>query len=640
MKRILKWAGWMALIIATSCSIANAGTKATDGADKGKRGDGFASEWTDGASGAYAKVFFDRDAAGYKLVLLKEAFANAEPEATLTLSERTGKEATFAGEEGWSASIRKGMLQISGPQGTVFKGKELIRESETLGKAAPEGAEVLFDGTSLDKWLKLEPKKWTEGSGPASESAELLPEGALRLIPREGKNGSIITRDTWSDFLLHVEFRVPVENQVNGGVYLLSKYEINIKDTFGQGRGASCCSLGNLKEPSLPQPDHNYSLPPMVWQTLDVDFTAPRFDADGNKTADACATIWFNGYKIYDRVELRSLKGAVARSPERSEGPIYLQEHGVSYDFRNIWIQDKSVSAPARPKVLGVAHAGFFTSDYESTCRLYGEFFGYENPSTIRRDDGSVNLTIFKINDRQYVEIFKEREAGAPRLYHFAIETDDAEAMRLYLQSKGVKVPEKTSKGRIGNLNYFVTDPNGVICEIVQYGEGGETVANYGKHMPQTRISAHMSHVGFQCPDLDKAVAFYGDILGFKEVWRGGPDPAKVKWVHMQVPDGKETIELMLYEDDPTAERKGSMNHICLEVDDVQAAKAILDRRTYPQSCKAPSAPKYGFNKKEQINYFDPDGTRIEIMAKDTYDGVPAPSSTGVPMKYGKPVNE
>ena len=295
---------------------------------------------------------------------------------------------------------------------------------------------------------------------------------------------------------------------------------------------------------------------------------------------------------------------------------------------------------PVRPKVLGIAHAGFFTSDYENTCRLYGEFFGYENPFTLYREDGSVNLTIFKINDRQYVEIFKEREAGAPRMYHFAIETDDAEAMRLYLKSKGVKVPEKTSKGKIGNLNYFVTDPNGVICEIVQYGEGSETVANYGKHMPDTRISTRMSHVGFQCPDLDKAMAFYADILGFKEVWRGGADPEKVSWVHLQVPDGEDTVELMLYDSEPSAARKGSMNHICLEVDDIPTAKEILDSRPYPESCKKPSAPKYGINKKAQINYYDPDGTRVEVMSKDTYDGIPAPSSTGVPMKYGNAVNE
>lgn len=292
-----------------------------------------------------------------------------------------------------------------------------------------------------------------------------------------------------------------------------------------------------------------------------------------------------------------------------------------------------------RPQILAVAHAAFFTSDYESVCQLYGDYFGFEHPSTLYTDDGQVNLTIFKVNDDQYIEIFREREAGAPRLYHFALLTDDAEGMRLYLKSKGVAVPDTTPKGRLGNYNFFVKDPNGITCEIVQYGEEGETAKNFGKHMPASRISTHMSHVGFQCPDLDKAMAFYCDILGFKEVWRGGANPEKVSWVHLQVPEGEETLELMLYEEEPSPGRKGSMNHICLEVEDVGQAKAILDKRAYPAACKTPTPFKYGINKKGQINFYDPDLTRIELMARDTYDGVPAESSQGVPMKYGKPVS-
>ena len=607
---------------------------------KGKRapaaGDPFVSEWICEASGHYVKIYKDRETGSYKALVFGEAFANAEPLAALEAVPEGSARMTLAPASGWSGSVKGTRLELTGPGGLSLSARRMDRVPSNLGRVAPEGAIVLFDGSSLDRWQKLEPKKWTEGSGPADESALLLPDGALRLVPREGKNGSIISRDVFSDFFLHLEFRVPEESQVNGGVYLLSKYEINIKDTFGQGKGASCCSLGNVSEPSLPQPAHNYSLPPMAWQTLEADFKAPRFDAEGKKLSNACVTVWFNGELIYDSVEIESLKGAVARRPELAEGPVYLQEHGVSYDFRNIWVIDKAVR---RPDILGVAHAAFFTSDYEQTCQLYGDFFGYEHPSTIYTQSGDVNLTIFKINDYQYVEIFKEREAGAPRMYHFAILTDDAEGMRLYLQSKGVEVPDKTPKGRIGNYNYFVKDPNGVICEIVQYGEGGETAANFGLHIPETRISTHLSHVGFQCPDLDKALAFYGGILGFKEVWRGGPDPEKVKWVHLQVPEGKETVELMLYDEEPSAERKGSMNHICLEVDDIEKAKALLDSRPYPASCPAPTPLKFGVNKKAQINYYDPDGTRIEVMARDTFDGIPAPSSKGVPMKYGKPVS-
>lgn len=293
-----------------------------------------------------------------------------------------------------------------------------------------------------------------------------------------------------------------------------------------------------------------------------------------------------------------------------------------------------SGKAPARPRITGVAHAAFFTKDLENTRRFFREYLGYDEPIAMPGKEGRLAFTVIKINDRQFVELFPEREPGSNRLYHFAIETDDAEAMRRYLESKGYEVPRTTPKGRTGNSNYFVTDPNGVICEIVQYEPDGMTCCDFGQHMPPTRISNRMSHVGFMTPDLDAAVSFYVDVLGFREVWRGGPDPRKVKWVHLQVPEGNETIELMLYEEEPSWERMGSMNHICLEVADVAAAKDMLDGRVLPASCPEPSQIATGINRKRQINYYDIDGTRVEIMEDHTVDGKPAPSSKGVPMKF------
>lgn len=289
---------------------------------------------------------------------------------------------------------------------------------------------------------------------------------------------------------------------------------------------------------------------------------------------------------------------------------------------------------PMRPKITGVAHAALFTKDLDNTRRFFREFLGFDEPVVMPGKESGLAFTVIKINDRQFVELFPERVQGSPRLYHFAIETDDAEAMRSYLESKGYEVPRTTPKGRTGNSNYFVTDPNGTICEIVQYEPDGMTCKDVGKHLPDTRVSGRMSHVGFMCPDLDAAVSFYTDVLGFREVWRGGPDPEKVKWVHLQVPEGEETLELMLYEEEPSWDRMGSMNHICLEVNDVEAAKAMLDGRTLPEGCREPSPVATGINRKRQINYYTVDGTRVEIMEACTVDGKPAPSSKGIPMKF------
>ena len=128
---------------------------------------------------------------------------------------------------------------------------------------------------------------------------------------------------------------------------------------------------------------------------------------------------------------------------------------------------------PQRPPIIGVAHIGFYTKDLDHTRSYLRDFMGYDETVTLEKD-GKVSLSVFKVNERQFIEIFPERTANSSRIYHFAVETTDAEAMRVYLKSKGYKVPDHTPVGRTGNYNYFVTDPNGTICEIVQYGKEGK----------------------------------------------------------------------------------------------------------------------------------------------------------------------
>ena len=295
----------------------------------------------------------------------------------------------------------------------------------------------------------------------------------------------------------------------------------------------------------------------------------------------------------------------------------------------------QSVQEPVRPTVTGVAHAAFFTRDVATNRKFFRDYLGFGEPFSLMTTDGKeLALTFIKINDRQYIEVFPERSQGGNRMYHFAIETSDAEAMRKYLASKGIKVPEKTPKGRSGNFNFFVTDPNGTICEIVQYEKNSMSGMNLGREMPETRISTRMSHVGFMVPDLDKALEFYCGILGFRETWRGSRDGKNTTWVNLQVPDGNDYVELMLYDKTPSEANMGSMNHVCLEVDDVSLAESKLAKRPLPEGCKTPTPMKTGINMKRQVNCYDIDGTRIEIMESKTVDGQPVPSSTAPPLKF------
>jgi catechol 2,3-dioxygenase-like lactoylglutathione lyase family enzyme len=149
--------------------------------------------------------------------------------------------------------------------------------------------------------------------------------------------------------------------------------------------------------------------------------------------------------------------------------------------------------------------------------------------------------------------------------------------------------------------------------------------------MPETRISTHIPHVGVLAQELERSQKFYGDILGFRETWRGSTSGTVLSWVHMRVPDGEDTIELMLYATPQNAEQMGTKNHVCLVTPDIQKAVAALEARPARKAYRQPIEIRVGKNGKRQANLYDPDGTRIELMEPDTVDGKPAPSSTAPP---------
>ncbi len=287
---------------------------------------------------------------------------------------------------------------------------------------------------------------------------------------------------------------------------------------------------------------------------------------------------------------------------------------------------------PVRPHITGIAHAAFYVTDMVKARAFYEGYLGFQSPFSIPRKTAGESLVWIKINDRQSVELFPASEVSpaADRLYHIAIETDDAEAMRVYLQSKGIAVPPKTAIGRIGNKNYFIKDPNGNTVEIVEYLPEGWTRREQGKFLPDTRISTRMSHVGVMVGQLEASLKFYGEILGFTEIWRGGGGKL-LSWVNLKVPDGADYIEFMLYDKPPTREGLLTKHHICLEVADVARAGALLKTRALPAGSKTPDPMKTGVNGKRQINTFDPDGTRVEIMEPSTFDGKPVPPSKAPP---------
>jgi len=286
---------------------------------------------------------------------------------------------------------------------------------------------------------------------------------------------------------------------------------------------------------------------------------------------------------------------------------------------------------PPRPRILGVAHIAVFAKDYEKSKAFYRDFLGFQEPYSLNQPDGKPALTFFKINERQYIELFPEAAANTDRLNHISFETDNAEALRVYLKSRGIAVPDRVPKGRIGNSNFTVKDPDGHGVEIVQYEPDGWTVREKGRHMSDQRVSKRMMHVGVIVTDLERSMKFYRDILGFKEFWRGSSSGTELSWVNLKVPDGEDYLELMLYKDAPEPTKRGTAHHLCLESPDMATTAAALDAKPYRKQYSQALEPRTGRNRKRQLNIFDPDGTRTELMELNTVDGQPAPSSTAPP---------
>jgi len=285
---------------------------------------------------------------------------------------------------------------------------------------------------------------------------------------------------------------------------------------------------------------------------------------------------------------------------------------------------------PARPHITGIAHMAIYVHDMENSRAFYHDFLGYDEPYQLNNPDGTLSMTFFKVNERQYIEVFPERAPGTDRLNHISLETDDIEGLRRYLAAKGVKVPAKPGVGRIGNQNFNITDPDGHTVEMVQYMPDGWTVREKGKYLPD-RVSTRIMHVGILVGSLEAATKFYSGILGFQEIWRGSHDGKILSWVNTKVPDGDTYIEFMLYDQIPGPTARGTAHHMCLEVPDLDKAKAWLEARPAMKQYTRTLEIRTGTNRKRQLNLYDPDGTRLELMEPHTVDGKPAPPSTAAP---------
>ncbi|HEY6293742.1 MAG TPA: VOC family protein [Terriglobia bacterium] len=269
------------------------------------------------------------------------------------------------------------------------------------------------------------------------------------------------------------------------------------------------------------------------------------------------------------------------------------------------------LAAVERPSIVGVAHIGLQTDNLAAAREFYGHVLGYQEPFTVDKPTGGLMLTYFKVNDHQYIEVFPELKSPTEdRLSHIAFETTDATKLRDYLAGRGVSVPATLKPGLDGNLSFEVQDPDGHTVEFVQYLPGSLHSRNFGKFLPDTRISDHMIHVGVVVSDRAAADRFYKDVLGFQLMWQGGMKDDRTDWVDMRVPEGTDWLEYMLNVHNPSPQTLGVMHHFALGVPNIQVAFKTVTERGYHKG----DQPKIGRDGKWQLGLFDPNGTRAEVM--------------------------
>lgn len=229
---------------------------------------------------------------------------------------------------------KDGALVLSDPTRPDYGGKlaKVIRKSPTLNAKPPKNAKVLFGG-----------KDRNDFQGDKVTEDGLLMQGAR-------------SRTTFKDCTLHVEFLLPFEPanrgqaRGNSGCYLQGRYEVQILDSFGlEGKDNEAGGIYEVSEPKV-----NMCLPPLSWQTYDVEFTAPRYDASGKKTRNATMSVRFNGVLIQKDVEIPGPTRAAVEKESPEAGPLYLQDHHNPVRFRNIWIAErKSMPATTQTKPRG-----------------------------------------------------------------------------------------------------------------------------------------------------------------------------------------------------------------------------------------------------------------------------------------------
>jgi catechol 2,3-dioxygenase-like lactoylglutathione lyase family enzyme len=239
--------------------------------------------------------------------------------------------------------------------------------------------------------------------------------------------------------------------------------------------------------------------------------------------------------------------------------------------------------------ITRLAGATFQVHDLEKARQYYGGMLGYPDAANV------ANKSAYRLNKEQYLE-FVAGAAENFKLLHITMLTPNPEKLVILLSQRGVRSTK--AKGYIS-----IQDPEHNEIRFVR-SLGTADVKSGG-------FSDHLLHVGVNSDHETESMALYRDALGFNELLRGGPSPAEIRWIIMNMPKTPgDWVEVMIAKAQPAAARQ----HICFEVTDTQATHKLLTSRGLPPGSK----PFPAQNHRMIINLRDPNGLRVEIMGEAT----------------------
>lgn len=306
-------------------------------------------------------------------------------------------------------------------------------------------------------------------------------------------------------------------------------------------------------------------------------------------------------------------------APHRSPGP-----WGVGLALCAMIAGIASETVVPRPRLTGLTHVACYAGDLERARIFYREFLGFPERKMTDLAGNDTGL-VFTINSQQFIEIYPLVAPATDHQKYLGMSVDDAAAWCRYFKSRGVSGVTTVTDRSDGGRELFLIDPDGHRLHLVQQPAVSE--ARYSAGAVES-VSQQLGHVGILVSDLARSLVFYRDMLGMKEIWRGGPTHDELRWVKLEFPDGPGQVEFILMPAFPPPERRGQQNHLCFDVADVTQTKVILDARPAEVRPVRPFRVTVGQDRKRQMSLYDPDGTRVEFMEFTTVDAVGTDTKT------------